>query len=101
MTALFPHQKEIVLAILKVKPDLKQIFLFGSRASGKARNSNADIDLGVVSDKRLTYLELAKIDENLEEIPTLYSIDVVDFSQRDDCFTREATKEARTIYEKR
>jgi len=101
MSPLFPHQEEIVRAILKAKPDLKQIFLFGSRASGKARSPNADIDLGVLSDKRLTYLELAKIEEKLDEIPTLYSIDVVDFSQRDDSFTREATKEARTIYEKR
>ena len=56
-----------------------RVFLFGSRAAGSA-TARSDIDIGIEGPAPVPRSALAAIQEELEEAPTLYTIDVVDFS---------------------
>lgn len=66
-----------------------RIFLFGSRATGAA-GERSDIDIGIEGPAPVAHSVLAAIDEELEEAPTLYTIDVVDFMRVPDNFRRVA-----------
>jgi uncharacterized protein len=56
------------------------IFLFGSRATGSAAE-RSDIDIGIEGPAPVPHPALAAIHDELEEAPTLFTIDVVDFSR--------------------
>ena len=68
-----------------------RIFLFGSRAEGKA-HERSDIDIGIEGPHPVPHPTLARIQEELEEAPTLYSIDVVDFSRVSEKFRHVAQR---------
>ena len=55
-----------------------RVFLFGSRAAGTARD-RSDIDIGIEGPAPVPRAALAAIQDEIEEAPTLYSIDIVDF----------------------
>ena len=97
----FPHKKRIIAAILGAAPATKKLFLFGSRARRDNKNPHSDIDIGVVAENRLSFLHLAKIEGALDRLDTLYTVEVVDFTQREDAFTREALRDMVLLYEKR
>jgi predicted nucleotidyltransferase len=65
------------------------VFLFGSRAAGSAREAS-DIDIGIEGPAPVARSALAAIHEELEEAPTLFSIDVVDFRRLPDKFREVA-----------
>jgi type I restriction enzyme S subunit len=66
-----------------------RVFLFGSRATGsEARHS--DIDIGIEGPAPVPRRALAAIQDELEEAPTLYTIDVVDFARVTDRFREVA-----------
>ena len=54
--------------------DAKKVILYGSRAKGTA-GERSDIDIAVSG---VASHEILDLQENLEEIPTLYTIDLVD-----------------------
>jgi predicted nucleotidyltransferase len=66
-----------------------RVFLFGSRASGKA-HERSDIDIGIEGEAAVPRGTLAAIHEELEEAPTLYTIDLVDFARMPERFRRIA-----------
>ena len=66
-----------------------RVFLFGSRADGSA-HERSDIDIGIEGPGPVPHEALELIREEFEEAPTLYSIDVVDFSRVDEKFKRVA-----------
>jgi predicted nucleotidyltransferase len=67
-------------------PDARyRVFLFGSRAAGTARPSS-DIDIGIEGPSPVPFDVLSAIADDLEEAPTLFSIDVVDFQRVPDKF---------------
>ena len=66
-----------------------QLFLFGSRVTGKARESS-DIDVGVKGDVPLTFETLARIKNRLDELETLYTIDFVDCTNVSEDFAEVA-----------
>ncbi len=101
MLVNIPHKDGIINAILDTEPDIDKIFLFGSRARGDNRSTHSDIDIGVVATKKLSLLRLARIEEALDQLQTLYTIEIVDFTQREDAFTKEALKDIEILYEKR
>ncbi|MEW6102658.1 MAG: nucleotidyltransferase domain-containing protein [bacterium] len=94
------HQEDIMSAILKACPDVERVFLFGSRARRDYKNPHCDIDIGIMGKNRLSSLELSRIDDELDKIDTLYTIEVVDFSKRDDEFSKEALRDIELLYEK-
>ncbi len=57
-----------------------QLFLFGSQ-SNKAELKRADIDIGITAERQLTANEIKTIKRKLEDLPTLYEFDLVDFNQ--------------------
>lgn len=70
-------QEEILVQIIKIceKHNVKEAVLFGSRAKGTA-HEKSDFDIAVSGVKDIEGLR-----ERLEEIPTLYSFDVVNLDE--------------------
>ena len=57
------------------------VCLFGSRATGSA-GERSDIDIGIEGPAPVSRTALAAIHDELDEAPTLYTIDVVDLPER-------------------
>ncbi len=74
------------------------LFFFGSRVKG-TENERADIDVGYLSDGVLDSAVKWKIKERINEIPTLYKIDFVDFGSVDEQFKDLAMSKTEIIYE--
>lgn len=70
-------------------PQKNKVFIFGSRAIGKARKFS-DIDIGIKSEKEINTLLLSDIKEAFEESNIPYTVDVVDFPQVSDKFNEVA-----------
>ncbi|WP_040574805.1 nucleotidyltransferase family protein, partial [Methylohalobius crimeensis] len=51
-----------------------KILLFGSRATGKA-GERSDFDIGIIGDRPISLKAFYAIEEELENLPTLYRID--------------------------
>ena len=68
-----------------------RIFLFGSRAEGTA-HERSDIDIGIDGPNPVPLEALSLIQEELEEAPTLYTVDVVDFARVSEKFRRVARR---------
>ena len=68
-----------------------RVFLFGSRAEGTAQ-PRSDIDIGIEGPGPVPREALALIEEELEEAPTLYTIEVVDFARVPENFRRVAIR---------
>lgn len=75
--------KEIVKIIKKYLPKEYRIFLFGSWAKGNALETS-DIDIGIFGKEKIPSDLKNKILDDVEEIPTLRSIDIVDLMLADD-----------------
>ncbi len=73
-----------------------QLFLFGSRAKD-VHDEKSDIDIGVLSDTKLTAKQILAIQGKLEQIPTLLKIDFIDFNSVGDEFKKTALKHTREI----
>lgn len=57
-----------------------KIFFFGSRVDG-GENERSDIDLGIEGPERLPAKIFLGIKDEIESIPILYTIDLVDFKR--------------------
>ena len=68
-----------------------RIFLFGSRAEGKA-GPRSDIDIGIEGPAPVVREAMALIEEELEEAPTLYTIEAVDFARVPEMFRQVASR---------
>lgn len=64
-------------------------FLFGSQA-GLPELKRADIDVGIDAKRPLSNLEEILIWAELEDLPTLYKFDLVDFARVDPGFRKIA-----------
>lgn len=92
-------EKPILQAIGKYLPlSEHQVFFFGSRVRGdNFPRSDIDIDIGVQGPEPISPATRLQIEEELENIPTLYKIDLVDFSVADSAFRAEADKFVKMI----
>lgn len=72
--------KKEILEIVDRHVDTRvyRVFFFGSRVSEKGTD-RSDIDVGIDGPDEISPAAWAAIQEEVEEIPTLYTIDVVDF----------------------
>ncbi|MFH2085343.1 MAG: nucleotidyltransferase domain-containing protein [bacterium] len=66
-----------------------QAFIFGSRTNDQG-DDRSDIDIGIEGQSPLSVTKLANLREDLDNLPTLYSFDVVDFSTVSDSFKKTA-----------
>lgn len=80
----YPQEKlkKEILDIIGKHLDLARyrVFFFGSRVSGKSR-ARSDIDVGIEGAEPIPARAWLEIMEEIENLPTLYKIEVVDFSQ--------------------
>ena len=66
-------------------------FIFGSQAN-KASLSRSDIDIGIIAVDKITPHQLSEINGDIENLPMLYNIDLVDFNEVDAKFKSVALK---------
>ena len=86
--------------LVKAAPLLKdhKVLLFGSRARGTA-HSRSDFDIGILGKESLSLLAFYEIEDMLENLPTLYKIDLVDLNRVSQKFRDHALREAEVLYE--
>lgn len=90
--------KKEILSILRKHVDLAgfRVFFFGSRIDGTG-GERSDIDIGIEGSKSVPIEAMSAIKEDVDRIPVLYRIDVVDFSGTSDDFREVALKHVEPI----
>jgi len=85
--------KKEIFKIIGKHLDLNEykVFFFGSRVR-EENFPRADIDIGILGKKPVPAEIKFKIEEELEELPTLYKFDLVDFAEVSEDFKKEALK---------
>ena len=66
-------------------------FIFGSQAN-REELIRSDIDLGILADKEIPAINMVRISTAIEDLPMLYKIDLVDFTQVTEKFREVALK---------
>lgn len=82
------EQKDLdtVRAILKaLLPKYAQIWVFGSRATLKARRGS-DLDLAIEAHRKLSRLEIMSLESAFDESTLPYTVDIVDLHQTNNSF---------------
>lgn len=88
----------VIKIILKyLSHDIEEIFLFGSRANNSNVNFS-DFDIGIKAFKPVPLDILQKIEDDVGELSTLKSFDIIDFSSVTNEFIEEANKNKRILY---
>jgi len=75
----------------------RKVVLFGSRADGTARD-RSDFDIGVVGPAPLPRRVFFKIEDRLERLNTLYTLDWIDLNRVDVSFRDEALRRTEVLY---
>lgn len=90
--------KKEILEIVGRHLDLGKyrVFFFGSRVSGRGTD-RSDIDVGIEGSEPVPYEAMENIKEELELLPTLYKVDIVDFSRVASKFRRVALQHTETL----
>jgi len=85
--------KKEILQIVGKYLDLNsyQIFFFGSRVKGD-NSIRSDIDIGIEGPEEIPAKIKLQIEEELDNLPTLYKYEVVDFKNIPSRFKKEALK---------
>lgn len=85
------HMTTMLQKILRSYPQLQgcRIFYFGSRISG-ANTPSSDIDIGIEGPTSVPRYIMARIRDDIDNLPTLYTIDVVDFTRTSEQFKKIA-----------
>lgn len=86
--------KEIIFKFLN--PQEYEIFIFGSRATDKARKFS-DYDVGIRGKKSVPWEALVLIEEAFEESDLPFIVDVVDFSLVSDKFREVALAKVKKL----
>lgn len=66
-----------------------RVFLFGSWASGEARG-RSDIDIGIEGPTSVDPVAMLEIREACESLPTLFTVEIVDFARAAANFRKQA-----------
>lgn len=91
--------KKEILAIMGKYLDLNQykIFFFGSRVDGKG-NENSDIDIGIEGQAAISSRIISNIKEDIENLPFLYKVEIVDFKSVSPDFRKVALRKIEIIH---
>ena len=76
-----------------------RVFYFGSRVERRS-TERSDIDVGLEADEKIPLDVMARLREELDEIPVLQKIDLVDFGCVTPEFAREAKRASEVIDER-
>jgi predicted nucleotidyltransferase len=75
-----------------------RVILFGSRAEGKAREGS-DYDIAIEAPGGVPFGALSKMEGDLEALPTLAKVDLVDLATADQGISTMAKNKGRVLYE--
>lgn len=93
-------KRSIVESVSKnLKKPHYRIFFFGSRVAGKS-NPRSDFDIGIDAGTSIPLAVLGRIKGDLENLPILQKLDIVDFGTVGADFKTIAIKNIEVIYEK-
>lgn len=75
-----PKLKKEIIEIVGQYLNLSEhkVFFFGSRVSDKG-DEHSDIDIGIEGPKEISYETMTKIKEDIDNLPILYKIEIIDF----------------------
>ena len=73
-----------------------RVFFFGSRVAGKGTD-RSDIDVGIEGPEPVPAGAILDIQEEIENLPTLYKVEIVDFSTVAPIFKEVALQHTETI----
>lgn len=91
--------KKIIDKIIeKLNPE--KIILYGSRARNKLKK-NSDTDLAILGGKDLSFRDMRKFKEEIDEISGIYSFDIVFIEKLEEEFKNIILKEGIVLYEKK
>lgn len=86
---------QLVIDILKKHLDNFTLYLFGSRSKGNnLKTSDIDLAIDTICDKN----QLKKAKTEINDIDTLYSIDIVNMNDMDKQFREIVLKSGKKIY---
>lgn len=90
--------KDDIRIIIRKELDLKhyRAFFFGSRVTGKAKPTS-DFDVGILGDSPVSYAIMQKIRERMDDLDTLFTVDIVDFYGTSDQFKKIAMEKIEEI----
>lgn len=85
--------KKEILDIIGKHLDLSRyrVFFFGSRVSGKGTD-RSDVDVGIEGPEPVPAKAQWEIEEAIENLPTLYKVEIVDFKKVASIFKEVATQ---------
>ena len=95
ITMLESHVK---MAKKRVPASHFRVILFGSRAEGLAREGS-DYDIAIDSAEIIPFVSLAKLEADLDDLPTLSKVDLVDLRTASPSIAHTARTEGKVIYE--
>ena len=93
-------REEIRAKLREAAPLLQgfKVVLFGSRAQG-TQKERSDFDVGILGERPMPAQDLFRIEQALEDIDTLYTIELVDLGRTSPRFRAEALSEVEVLYE--
>jgi len=93
------REKEIIrnlILLLKNELNPEKILLFGSRAKSN-KLSNSDFDIAITGNK-ISFRDLRELEEKIDEIAGLYSVDLVFMDSADENFKNIILKTGKILY---
>lgn len=72
-------KEKIIRLVVAMIPQVKKIYLFGSRARG-THSPRSDIDIAIDANRKLSTVEIGELKSVLSETNIIYKIDVVDIN---------------------
>ena len=76
-----------VLTILKQFVPEKDVWAFGSRVTGNAKEYS-DLDLAVISTEPMTFSQMADLKDAFSESTLVFKVDIVDWAVTSDAFRK-------------
>lgn len=80
MIFISEDERRIVVEILKKLCPKYSVWVFGSRYRGNHK-PYSDLDLVVISDEKMSFKELGKIQDAFEESKLNFSVDILDWNR--------------------
>jgi predicted nucleotidyltransferase len=92
-----PHELQIVRRILRDCITERNVWVFGSRATGVRLKRFSDLDLAI--EGRLSLPERARLADEFDESPLPFKVDVVELDEVDTDFRRRIERDFRQVVE--
>jgi predicted nucleotidyltransferase len=87
MINLLPEHIDTIKQIINRYLNNPKIKIFGSRTNGSS-NKNSDIDIAIISDKKIDFKTLAEIKIAFEESDIPYRVDIIDYISASENFKK-------------